>query len=112
MSNSFEAVLGTVRGMQMSQHASLGRVFKYIIFSRANSITGERIWGYRQSPCPGCNPSNQIVGFAREVFGTVWYCKKHQQVWDEIMTTWAEHMIPRQRNTPNYGWPKGPGPDA
>lgn len=76
---AFKDALERVTDMQKAQQRDYGRIFKYIIFSQV-SPGGGRVWVYRRSPCPGCNPLNpSAVNFFRENFGTVWYCKKHQK---------------------------------
>lgn len=67
---------------------------------RIRGMETEAGWQYWADlvPCPICNPPRDLWGnfihFARETFGTVEWCKKHQAFWDDFSARYAHMLVP------------------
>jgi hypothetical protein len=73
-----------------------GRPPKY----RIRGMETESGWQYWADlvPCPACNPPRDpwgnFIHFARETFGTVEWCKKHQAFWDDFSKRYEHMLVP------------------
>lgn len=92
---ALERVIDMQRAQIQGSISHSHRPVKYIIYSARDQRTGQRVWTFRESPCPECNKKMVFAG--REVTGTIWRCKKHQAFWDRFWAENASRMIPSER---------------